>query len=240
MDQINLLRQYQSIDARIDDLESALKSSDVRRKLLRARQYLLSSQDALRRMDAQAKEMRILYETIFAKHKQLSERIGQMEDDIRRAGMDTPIAEVENLRREVQDSAAAMAKFEKDLQRMMVSLRAMSERFRQIVVNVPKAKKEYSELKKVYDVRVSEMKAQSVPFRNQLRELEGKIDRTLLKRYRNVKQNHTVPFVPIEGNRCTGCNMELPSGVLFRIREGKKMFECENCGRILYVPGDDS
>ncbi|NLG37580.1 MAG: hypothetical protein GX549_06150, partial [Clostridiales bacterium] len=237
-DQINLLRQYQSIDARIDDLENAVKNSDVRRRLVRARQYLLTSQDALRKMDAQALEMRMLYETIFSKHKQLTERMSGLEGDIRGAGMDTPIAEVENLRREVQESAAAMAKFEKDLQRMMISLKAMSEKFRQIVVNVPKAKKEYSELKKVYDVRVSETNAQSVPFRNELKELEGKIDRTLLKRYRNIKQNHAVPLVAIEGNRCTGCNMELPSGVMFRIREGKKMFECENCGRMLFVPGD--
>ena len=46
------------------------------------------------------------------------------------------------------------------------------------------------------------------------------------------------PIVPLSGNRCNGCNMEIPSASAKRIREDGVILECENCGRLLYAPKD--
>ena len=40
----------------------------------------------------------------------------------------------------------------------------------------------------------------------------------------------------IKGDQCGGCNISLPSLVVNSVREGQKLIECENCGRILYIP----
>lgn len=39
----------------------------------------------------------------------------------------------------------------------------------------------------------------------------------------------------IDGNRCGGCNMNLPQVILRNIRMGARIVECENCGRIVLV-----
>jgi predicted nucleic acid-binding Zn-ribbon protein len=235
MEQVELIRQYQRIDAKLDELEGVVKNSEVRKKLIRARQYLLSSQDALQKMDAQADEMRVMYETIFSRHQQMLDRLSEMASRTAGAGMDTPLEQVEGLRRETQEIYANLGRLEKDLQGMMVRLKAISDKIASMVQNVPKAKRDYAALKKIYDDKVGELEAQCAPYKAQLKELEGRIDRALLKRYRNVKQTHAIPLAAVLGNRCAGCNMELPYAMMQRVKEGSKLLECENCGRILFV-----
>lgn len=237
MEQVELLRQYQRIEAKVDELEGVVKNSELRKKLLRTRQYLLSSQDALQKMDAQAGEMRIMYETIFTRHQQMLERLAGMDSRAAGADLDTPLEQVEGMRRESQDIYANLGRLEKDLQGMMVRLKAIGDKIVSMVQNVPKAKKDYAALREIYDVKVGELEAQCAPHKAQMKELEGRIDRALLKRYRNVKQTHAMPLAAVSGNRCAGCNMELPYAMMQRVKEGDKLLECENCGRILYVPG---
>lgn len=43
-----------------------------------------------------------------------------------------------------------------------------------------------------------------------------------------------VPVALVNGNKCGGCNMELPAVVARRLKE-QDIVECDNCGRILYL-----
>ena len=43
------------------------------------------------------------------------------------------------------------------------------------------------------------------------------------------------PMAKINGDRCGGCNMTLPAAVLGRLNGGQ-IVECDNCGRMLFVP----
>ena len=39
----------------------------------------------------------------------------------------------------------------------------------------------------------------------------------------------------VEGGRCLGCNMAIPTHQFQRARSGRDLVECGNCGRILFV-----
>ena len=39
----------------------------------------------------------------------------------------------------------------------------------------------------------------------------------------------------LDGDRCGGCNMSLPTSTVKRVATGEGIVECENCGRILYA-----
>ena len=64
------------------------------------------------------------------------------------------------------------------------------------------------------------------------------IEPELLERYKVIRQHSMPPIAKLIGGQCTGCNMALPSAVSRRIAEGKELVECDNCGRILYVPAE--
>jgi uncharacterized protein YoxC len=84
-------------------------------------------------MDAQADEMRVMYETIFSRHQQMLDRLSEMASRTAGAGMDTPLEQVEGLRRETQEIYANLGRLEKDLQGMMVRLKAISDKIASMV-----------------------------------------------------------------------------------------------------------
>ena len=61
------------------------------------------------------------------------------------------------------------------------------------------------------------------------------IDPKLMQRYKDIRKHCFPPMALLDGDRCGGCNMSLPSVVMRDIRSGEKLVECDNCGRIIYA-----
>jgi predicted nucleic acid-binding Zn-ribbon protein len=66
-------------------------------------------------------------------------------------------------------------------------------------------------------------------------ELSGKIDEDLLGRFERlfVSKGDAV-VVRLEHEVCTGCHMKVTTATAMRVKAGKEIVGCENCGRILY------
>ena len=62
-----------------------------------------------------------------------------------------------------------------------------------------------------------------------------KIPEPLLKRYDQLRHaNHGIGIAAVvDGNTCDGCRMGLPSQIVTRVRLGKDIETCLNCGRML-------
>jgi len=67
------------------------------------------------------------------------------------------------------------------------------------------------------------------------RRLASRIDGKLLQTYERMSRRFTRVVVPVEGTRCAGCRMSLPtSAIRARNPLSVDIENCENCGRILY------
>jgi predicted nucleic acid-binding Zn-ribbon protein len=63
----------------------------------------------------------------------------------------------------------------------------------------------------------------------------GEIDADLLSRFERLfKSKGDAVVVAIEHGVCTGCHMKVTTATAARVRAGKEIVSCENCGRILY------
>lgn len=68
-------------------------------------------------------------------------------------------------------------------------------------------------------------------------ELAGKIDEDLLASFERLfKSKGDAAVVAIEHGVCTGCHMKVTTATAARVKAGKEIVSCENCGRILYDP----
>jgi predicted nucleic acid-binding Zn-ribbon protein len=66
-------------------------------------------------------------------------------------------------------------------------------------------------------------------------EIAGKIEEDLLSRFERLfKSKGDAVVVPLEHEVCTGCHMKVTTQTAHRVRAGKEIVSCENCGRILY------
>ncbi len=67
-------------------------------------------------------------------------------------------------------------------------------------------------------------------------ELAGKIDEDLLSRFERLfASKGDAVVVALEHEVCTGCHMKVTTATAARVRAGKEIISCEQCGRILYA-----
>jgi uncharacterized protein len=65
--------------------------------------------------------------------------------------------------------------------------------------------------------------------------LADEIDADLLSRFERLfKSKGDAVVVAIEHGVCTGCHMKVTTATAARVKAGKEIVSCENCGRILY------
>ncbi|HHT87166.1 MAG TPA: hypothetical protein GXZ61_05850 [Clostridiales bacterium] len=62
----------------------------------------------------------------------------------------------------------------------------------------------------------------------------AKVPPELVRKYDRVRGMHADPLAALNENKCSGCNMSLPTSTVQIIEEGNSIVTCENCGRILY------
>jgi predicted nucleic acid-binding Zn-ribbon protein len=66
--------------------------------------------------------------------------------------------------------------------------------------------------------------------------LAGKIDEDLLGRFERLfASKGDAVIVALEHEVCTGCHMKLTTQTAHRVKNGKEIVNCEQCGRILYA-----
>jgi len=68
------------------------------------------------------------------------------------------------------------------------------------------------------------------------RELTHKVDEDLLDRFNRLfSSKGDAAVVALEHDVCTGCHMKITTQTAVRVKGGKEIVSCEQCGRILYA-----
>lgn len=233
--QVQLLWEYQQIDLQVANVEKKLRSSPTRKKLMQARDYIIDAQNLMKKMEADAGELRINYDSIKQKNDALVADLVSLVGYIADSDGDTTMQELERMRKEVAEIQGNLNRHERDLQLIIERLSKIEANVNKISINAPKAKKDYTELKEVYDKEAAVNASEAAPFKKQMQALEVQINPKMLLRYTNIKKTRINPLAPVRNSRCSGCNMELPSVVLKQVVENGAMLECENCGRLLFI-----
>lgn len=233
--QVRSLWEYQQIDLQVANVEKKLRGSVTRKKLMQARDYIVDSQNLMKKMEADAGELRINYDSIKQKNDLLTAELGSLIGYISESDGNTTMQELERMRKEVAEIQSNLNRQERELQQIIERLDKIESNVNKIAANVPKAKKDYTELKEVYDKEAAAISAETAPFRQKMQALEALITPKMLLRYNNIKKTRANPLAPVRNSRCSGCNMELPSVTLKQVVENGTLLECENCGRLLFI-----
>src|SRR5689334_13588097 len=86
------------------------------------------------------------------------------------------------------------------------------------------------EKSKALDARLQELSKER-------KELAEKMDEDLLDRFEQLSASKgDSAIVAIEHGICTGCHMKLTIATVKDAEAGKEIVNCEQCGRILYIP----
>lgn len=65
------------------------------------------------------------------------------------------------------------------------------------------------------------------------------VDQNILTRYEQLLNHKSgVAIVPVRGNTCGGCFMNVTNQMINMIKMHEQLIECEICSRVLYVEDD--
>ena len=235
MDQMQMLGNYQLADMAADRFEREMKRSPNRQKLVKHRDFLLSQQEAMHKIEGDIEAMRERMEGIRDDVIRLEEELKDLQETLSEE-------EPENLditRRSLQSAqqlVGAITRSEQELSKIRKDAETRDRQQHEVRVRAAKVRAEFDALKAVYDKEYKEQTAELAGLRAiAAKQAEG-IDPALMEKYKGIKQHQAQPIAKlVDGNRCGGCNMNLPQVVLREIRTGAKNVECENCGRIVLV-----
>lgn len=233
--QVQLLWQYQEVDLQVAGVERKLRASATRKKLVEARDYLLNSQNRMKKMEADAGELRINFDAVRKRYEYQYNELNSLAHYIGEGDRGTTLQEVEQMRKELVEIQNNLTRSERDLQQIVERLEKIQSTVGKIAATVPKAKRDYTQFKEVYDKEAAVIAQETAPFRMKMAELEKQINPKLMTRYKSIKKTRVNPLAPLRDNRCTGCNMELPSVALKKVTESDAPLDCENCGRMLFI-----
>lgn len=235
MEQIEKLWEYQKADMTVDRFEREIQRNPNRQQLLKHREFMLQQQEAMKRIENEVDAMGERMESLRAEIAHLEEELLDLQDTLKEKEPET----IEIARKSLscaQKLAAAIEKCEKELSKLRRDADARDKQQHEVRVRAAKVRAEFDALKKVYDGEYRAQAVQLQKLRAEAAKAAEGISPELMAKYKEIKQ-HTVPPISrlVDGNRCGGCNMNMPQVIMGQIKQGAKSVECENCGRIVIV-----
>ncbi|MDP2892229.1 MAG: C4-type zinc ribbon domain-containing protein [Bacillota bacterium] len=233
--QIELLLKYQEADMKLDRFEAKLKISETRKQLMKVRDYLAKQQDFVQSAEQKTLDMQKRLSELSEEHEEMLKNL--TENDELLQGIDHEDAlQVGKCVKNADRLVSLCQKKRKEIDTISSSLDEMEKNMQLVRTNYPKAKKEFDELKGKYNEELTVAQDELSTLKNIVKKLEKGIDKALLEKYMSIKKNKPMPVARVVMEKCSGCNMEVPSLVSRKLKEAKGIIECENCGRILCLP----
>lgn len=127
-------------------------------------------------------------------------------------------------------------------------IRGIEDRELELMENTETAKgviatteKETTAVKAQVERQLADIAAKTDALAGQLRELETEraelatgVDEDLLDTFNRLFTNKSEAVVALEHDVCTGCHMKITTQTAVRVKGGREIVHCEQCGRILY------
>lgn len=232
MRQIDLLWELQGLDTRIGELEKELemyekkkKLWNIKRKFDREKRLLQRDEKAFKKADMAARGNRTKVEELKYNFKKTEEKLysGEVSNMKQLEGMQRNL---EEMQRNIETLEGAYGDYKKEKERLEKRVKKSRSKLLEYKNTFDDIKEEYIE----GEIRALEEHDELSKQRNKFIK---KIDKGFMDRYERVRQGIDTAIVTIEGNKCSGCHMEV-SVVYSEMLKDDVIVNCETCGRILY------
>ena len=221
MRQLDRLWKYQAADKKVADYETEIRQFPLRQQLLKLRNIVADQQTVVRGMENDGDKAEAALEEI---KKSLADNAFETAAQVHRA-----IAQM-------ADAEGKLKSAEKELSKMVSHSQMMENRYKEVRTKAAKARDEYTRLKAGYDKEFEKQTARLEELKQERANAAQGIDEAYMERYKAIRSQRFPVLASLRNDQCSGCNMSLPSAVAKQLQGSDEIVECENCGRILYIP----
>ncbi|NCB48508.1 MAG: hypothetical protein EOM55_02670 [Clostridia bacterium] len=224
--------EYQKLDGNLLAFEREVEKDPAKQNLLKAMSLAKDSQSQLILLDETANKAIKEYENC---KKEFEKNFTEL-DKFNKEDLSSFTVEVLNAKLdEINALLSKLASLERTLSFQAENISTIiknSEHYKKsIILN----KQKYNENKEAFEGINKKFAPQIDGIKKQMLEMEKQIDPKILAKYKHLRQDRIFPvFVPLNGNSCGGCSMEIPSALMNKLKENGYL-ECEQCRRYVYI-----
>jgi predicted nucleic acid-binding Zn-ribbon protein len=137
--------------------------------------------------------------------------------------------EIERYEKEIQKIEDQELELMDQAEKVKVEVAAEDKKAAAARESIGRQMADLEEKAKTLESRLSQLNAERA-------ELSGKIEEDLLERFERLfASKGDAAVVGLEHEVCTGCHMKVTTQTAHRVKNGKEIVSCEQCGRILYA-----
>jgi len=228
-DQLRRLEELQQHDARIQELENALKAIPAK---------LATTQADLARVEAMLNSERsALGET----ERYYAEQKGLLVDDEQQvSGAKHKLSQAKNSKeymaaqREIEQRRESVAGREGEISKLVEAVDAKKKLLADRAADVQTLKDSIQKDSEVARARMAELEAKIAALRSERDALAASVKPEMLKRYSTIRMRRGLAVVSVRNGTCQGCNMNIPPQLYNTLQRGQTIETCPSCHRIIY------
>lgn len=238
MSQLSRLWEYQQAELELAKLNKEMRSSQAYQKRSKLQKVMREQQDLIKGYEteidehsAQISSFNAQLEALLHDYDLENSELETMENDA-----DVTVEELTESRRSIEKLVGKINSLNKELTTLIDWCGAIQDSVNTAYSKGVRAKKDYDAVRTVCDAEKESFAPKIEALEKQLGEIKAEIPEELMKKYTALKMNHTAPIAKLQNGQCGGCFVSLPSVVQKSVAAETKIVQCENCGRILFVP----
>jgi uncharacterized protein len=137
--------------------------------------------------------------------------------------------EIERYEKEIQQIEDQELELMDQAEKLKVEVAAEDKKASSVRDSIARQMADLAEKAKTLEGQLSELTTDRT-------ELSSKVEEDLLERFERLfASKGDAAVVALEHEVCTGCHMKVTTQTAHRVRNGKEIVSCEQCGRILYA-----
>ncbi len=230
---LKAILEYQKKDGQLVTIEREIASSKAKKVVNHMVNLIKTAQQKLVLLEKNAQDLISQFNelmTNFEKEHKVVETFFKQKKD------EASIEELVEQEKKANDANANLLILEKNISKLSKAISDKLKEFESTKNEGVQAKKRYTQGRAEYDALVQSKGGEVKKLKKELSELEQSADPKYMAKYKEMREDRKFPiFVPLLGNSCGGCSMELAILQQNKLEENS-ILECENCHRIIYRP----
>lgn len=229
---ISKVLEYQKKDYEIIKFERILDASENKKVINQMVQKVKDTQNKSLQLEKLAEDLNREFLSLQQSYEENSKKFDKISKKDFENLSEEEIASLEAVTQSILTNLAVLDK----------KFIALAEKINKTLAQFDQAKKNYSlarekhkEHKEKFEEEAQKIQPKIDNLRSELAEIEKDLDKDIVARYKQRRQDKIFPvWVPLNNNSCGGCQMELSIAFVDKLKE-KGYGECENCRRVIYI-----
>lgn len=222
--------KYQDMDLEIKRLESELAEHEDRKNAIKMQHILKDCQAKLVELENKSKETLKAY----SQYKNVYNNMAKNLEVIEKNAETENLSKIEGLVDAIDAIVSNLTMLDKKMATIINYAESVQSEYNNIMKNARSAKASMQKYKESFNGAKEEAEKLIQAKKVELQKQGSKVDSKLLQKYKQKANDSKKVIVPLVNGKCGGCSINLSAGNL-NVLKTKKVIECENCGRIIYI-----